>query len=101
MTTPNSISLNREIWFLTGSQELYGEETLKQVADQSRAIADQVAERLSEDLGAAVRMVWKPVLTGADAIRRMLQEASGDDRCVGVIAWMHTFSPAKMWISGL
>ncbi|MDN4613290.1 L-arabinose isomerase [Leifsonia sp. F6_8S_P_1B] len=84
-----------EVWFLTGSQHLYGPETLAQVADQSRAIADE--------LGAAVpvRVVWKPVLTDPDAIRRIMLEANADDRVIGLIAWMHTFSPAKMWIAGL
>ncbi|MFA1542826.1 L-arabinose isomerase [Actinomadura monticuli] len=86
---------NREIWFLTGSQGLYGEDTLRQVAEQSGAIA----ARLGEALPVALR--WMPVLTGADAIRRICLDASADDTCVGVIAWMHTFSPAKMWIAGL
>ena len=86
-----------EVWFLTGSQHLYGPETLAQVADQSRAIADQ--------LGAAadvpVRIVWKPVLTDSDAIRRTMLEANANDAVIGLMAWMHTFSPAKMWIAGL
>jgi L-arabinose isomerase len=87
----------REVWFLTGSQHLYGPETLEQVAGQSRAIADQLAESLQVD----VRLVWQPVLTDAAAIRRVCLEANNADHCVGLIAWMHTFSPAKMWISGL
>ena len=86
-----------EIWFLTGSQHLYGEETLQQVADQSREIAAAL-----DDAGAVpLRIVWKPVLTTADAIRRMCLDATTDDACAGIIAWMHTFSPAKMWIGGL
>ncbi|MGC5011323.1 L-arabinose isomerase [Streptosporangium sp. DT93] len=85
----------REIWFLTGSQGLYGEETLAQVAEQSRQIAEQLGERL------AFRLVWKPVLTDAGAIRRVCLEANASDDCIGIIAWMHTFSPAKMWIAGL
>ncbi|MEV6502001.1 L-arabinose isomerase [Streptomyces prunicolor] len=88
---------DQEIWFLTGSQGLYGDDILHQVAEQSRSI--------SEILGGPgkipVRIVWKPVLTDADAIRRLCQEASASDTCVGVIVWMHTFSPAKMWIAGL
>ncbi|ROS76672.1 L-arabinose isomerase [Cellulomonas sp. PhB143] len=87
----------KEVWFLTGSQGLYGEETLRQVAEQSQAVAAQ--------LGAAgdvpVRVVWKPVLTDADAILRAMLDAGADDGCLGVVAWMHTFSPAKMWIRGL
>ena len=86
-----------EVWFLTGSQHLYGPETLRQVADQSRAIAEQLAA--ADDV--PVRIAWKPVLTDADAIRRIMLEANADDRVIGLIAWMHTFSPAKMWIGGL
>jgi L-arabinose isomerase len=87
----------RAVWFLTGSQDLYGAETLRQVEQQSRAIA----ERLGEDLPLDVALVWKPVLTASPAIRRACLDANADDGCVGVIAWMHTFSPAKMWIHGL
>lgn len=87
----------REIWFLTGSQGLYGEDTLRQVAEQSQEVARALDE--ADDL--PVRVVWKPVLTSADAIRRVALEANADDACVGLIAWMHTFSPAKMWIAGL
>ncbi|TDD60851.1 L-arabinose isomerase [Kribbella antibiotica] len=86
-----------EIWFLTGSQGLYGEETLRQVAEQSRGLAEQL--EASGDL--APRVVWKDVLTDADSIRRICLDANADDACAGVIAWMHTFSPAKMWIAGL
>jgi len=87
----------REVWFLTGSQGLYGEDTLRQVADQSR----QIADALDDDSGIPVRVVWKPVLTDAGAIRRICLDANSDDACIGLIAWMHTFSPAKMWIAGL
>lgn len=86
-----------EVWFLTGSQSLYGPETLEQVAEQSRAIA----ERVAADPDLPVRVVWKPVLLDAPSIHRRMLEASSDPACVGVIAWMHTFSPAKMWIAGL
>jgi L-arabinose isomerase len=85
------------IWFLTGSQGLYGEDILAQVQAQSTEIAKQLDN--SPDIPAEV--VWKPVLTDAGAIRRILLEANADDDCVGVVAWMHTFSPAKMWIGGL
>ncbi|MCI2957518.1 L-arabinose isomerase [Agromyces atrinae] len=94
--TPLSTTLDSyEVWFLTGSQDLYGEETLRQVAEQSQAIA--------ETLGSAVpvTVVWKPVLKSADAIRRLALEVNAADNVIGVIAWMHTFSPAKMWIGGL
>ncbi|GAA1980625.1 L-arabinose isomerase [Catenulispora subtropica] len=86
-----------EIWFLTGSQGMYGEQTLRQVAEQSR----EVAATLGGSGTLPVPVVWRPVLTDSAAIRRAMLEADADDRCVGVIAWMHTFSPAKMWISGL
>jgi len=85
----------REVWFLTGSQDLYGEETLRQVAEQSQAVAAELGN------GLPVTLVWKPVLKGSDAIRRMALEVNAADNVIGVIAWMHTFSPAKMWIAGL
>ena len=89
--------MTKQIWFLTGSQDLYGEETLQQVAEQSQAVANGIAAKLK----APVELVWKPVLKNADAIRRQLLDASADDDCLGLITWMHTFSPAKMWIGGL
>ncbi len=87
----------REVWFLTGSQALYGDETLAQVATQSR----EVAAMVDGDDRIPVPVVWKPVLTTADAIRRVVLQANADDACVGLVGWMHTFSPAKMWIQGL
>jgi L-arabinose isomerase len=84
-------------WFLTGSQGLYGPETLQQVERQSQQIVDQLNG--SGQLPLAVR--WRPVLTDAEAIHRMMLDANADLDCLGVIAWMHTFSPAKMWITGL
>ncbi|MEO7060618.1 MAG: L-arabinose isomerase [Lapillicoccus sp.] len=87
----------REVWFLTGSQGLYGPETLDQVARQSR----EVAEVIDAHPEIPVAVVWKPVLTDAVGIRAVMTAANADAGCVGVITWMHTFSPAKMWISGL
>jgi len=87
----------REVWFLTGSQLLYGEETLRQVAEQSREIASLL--NMGSDL--PLPIVWKPVLADATEIRRACLDATSDDTCVGVMAWMHTFSPAKAWIAGL
>ncbi|WP_371477800.1 L-arabinose isomerase [Kitasatospora sp. NBC_00315] len=87
----------REVWFLTGSQGLYGQDTLRQVAEQSR----QIADTLGDDPTIPVTVTCKPVLTDAAAIRRICLEANADDNCIGLIAWMHTFSPAKMWIAGL
>ncbi|PUA80784.1 L-arabinose isomerase [Nocardioides currus] len=86
-----------EIWFLTGSQSLYGPETLDQVASQSQGIV----QRLVEVGDLPVDVVWKPVLMDAASIHRQMLDANSDPACVGVVAWMHTFSPAKMWIAGL
>ena len=86
-----------EVWFLTGSQGLYGQDAISQVEQHSRDIAKQLDAADSN----ATRIIWKPVLTEADAIRRLALQANADDACIGIIAWMHTFSPAKMWISGL
>ncbi len=93
--TPLSTTLDgQEIWFVTGSQTLYGEETLRQVAEQSQAVAAGLG-------GLPVQVVWKPVLKDADSIRRLALDVNARDEVIGVIAWMHTFSPAKMWIAGL
>jgi hypothetical protein len=88
---------NFEVWFVTGSQHLYGEETLKQVAEHSKEIADVYDDSKS----IPVRVIFKPVLKTPDEIYKLCQEANNVDACVGIIAWMHTFSPAKMWIGGL
>jgi L-arabinose isomerase len=86
-----------ELWFLTGSQGLYGEETLRQVAEQSQ----QIARTLEKASDIPVKIVWKPVLKDSESIRRAALEANSAENVIGVIAWMHTFSPAKMWIAGL
>lgn len=86
-----------EIWFVTGSQHLYGPETLNQVAEHSARIADALAHAPS----IPVRVVRKPVLTAPDAIYDLCLEANNTRSCVGLVLWMHTFSPAKMWIAGL
>jgi L-arabinose isomerase len=86
-----------EAWFITGSQHLYGEETLQQVATHAQTIAQWLD--VSPDI--PVRIVWKPVVKTPDEIYRICQEANNAPNCVGIIAWMHTFSPAKMWIGGL
>jgi L-arabinose isomerase len=93
----HSLFADKEIWFLTGSQSLYGDDMLRQVAAQSA----EVSAALASSTDIPVRIVHQPVLTTADAIRRRCLDARADDRCIGVIAWMHTFSPAKMWIAGL
>ena len=84
-------------WFLAGSQGLYGPETLQQVERQSQQIVDQ----LNGTGQLPLPVQWQRVLTDAEAIHRMMLDANADPDCLGVIAWMHTFSPAKMWITGL
>ncbi|GGP77448.1 L-arabinose isomerase [Saccharothrix coeruleofusca] len=86
-----------QVWFLTGSQHLYGPETLEQVATQSQ----QIQRMLTESGRISAEVVWQPVLTDSAAIRQVMLAANSDPSCLGVIAWMHTFSPAKMWITGL
>ena len=86
-----------EVWFVTGSQHLYGPEALKQVADNSR----KVVEGLNGSGRLPVRVVFKPIVTTPESILAVCREANAAAGCIGVIAWMHTFSPAKMWIAGL
>lgn len=86
-----------EVWFITGSQHLYGPKTLEQVAADSK----EIAGRLNDSVWMPAKVVFKPVLTTPEAIYRVCQEANLAENCVGLIAWMHTFSPAKMWIRGL
>ena len=86
-----------EIWFLTGSQHLYGQEAI----DQVESNASRIVAALDHDERIPVRVVQKPVLTTADSIATACREANGAPGCIGVVAWMHTFSPAKMWIAGL
>jgi L-arabinose isomerase len=87
----------QELWFLTGSQHLYGDQVLGKVARNSQRIADA----LDRSGKLPAKVVWKPVLTGPEAILDVCQAASAAPDCVGVVTWMHTFSPAKMWIAGL
>jgi L-arabinose isomerase len=89
--------MTNEVWLLTGSQHLYGEDVLRRVADQSARVVNALAAANA----IPVQVTGRPVLTTADAIRRACLEANADDRCIGVVTWMHTFSPAKMWIAGL
>jgi len=87
----------QELWLLTGSQHLYGDETLKSVARNSQ----QIADALDRSGAIPARIVGKPILTGPDAIEQICLAANAAPECAGVITWMHTFSPAKMWIAGL
>ena len=86
-----------EVWFVTGSQHLYGESTLKQVAEHSQLIAGSLND--SPDI--PVRVVFKPTVKTPEEIYKVCQDANTAGNCIGIIAWMHTFSPAKMWIGGL
>lgn len=87
----------KEIWFVTGSQNLYGPETLEQVAADSVKIASSLNN--SPDI--MQNVVFKPVLTSPELVYSLCCEANNSERCIGLITWMHTFSPAKMWIKGL
>jgi len=86
-----------EVWFITGSQTLYGEETLRQVAEHSKQIADE----LNKASQIPISIVYKPVAKSTEEIANVLADATHSKSCIGVITWMHTFSPAKMWITGL
>lgn len=87
----------KEIWFVTGSQHLYGEETLRQVASNSQ----QIVKGLNASSHIPVSIVFKPTVKTPDEITNVCQEANAEKNCIGIITWMHTFSPAKMWIRGL
>ena len=87
---------NKEVWFVTGSQDLYGEETLRQVAEDAKKMVDGLNKT---DL--PLTIVWKPTVRSSQEIYNVCVEANSSTDCVGVITWMHTFSPAKMWIGGL
>jgi L-arabinose isomerase len=86
-----------EVWFVTGSQHLYGEETLKKVAEHSQIIANA----LNREPSIPVKILFKPTVTTTEEIYRICLESNTATQCIGIIAWMHTFSPAKMWIGGL
>lgn len=86
-----------EAWFITGSQHLYGPDALQQVAEHSQIIA----RALDQSSRIPVKVVFKPVLTTPEEIYALCLEANSAKNCVGLITWMHTFSPAKMWIAGL
>lgn len=85
------------VWFVTGSQHLYGEETLKQVDEHSAKIADT----LNASKHIPVQVIFKPVVKTPEEIFNLINAANNDSSCIGIITWMHTFSPAKMWINGL
>ncbi|CAN5546905.1 L-arabinose isomerase [soil metagenome] len=86
-----------EIWFVTGSQNLYGDETLRQVAEHSK----EIAAALHASAAIPVSVLFKPTVKSTEEIYAICQEANTAKNCIGIITWMHTFSPAKMWINGL
>jgi L-arabinose isomerase len=86
-----------ELWFVAGGQNLYGKDALVAVREHS----EQIAHNLSQAPSMPVKIVPKPVMVSADAIAELCVEANRDANCIGLIAWMHTFSPARMWIAGL
>ncbi|MBP7095435.1 MAG: L-arabinose isomerase [Spirochaetia bacterium] len=86
---------NYEFWFAVGSQDLYGEKVLATVDEHSRNMVGRLGPRLP------CRLVWKPVVLDSRGILELVRAANSDPRCAGVITWMHTFSPSKMWIAGL
>ena len=88
---------NFEAWFVTGSQHLYGEETLKKVEVHSK----EIVKGLSNSEKIPVKIIFKSVVTTPDSIYKLCLEANNSPNCIGLITWMHTFSPAKMWIAGL
>ena len=88
---------NLEVWFVTGSQHLYGDETLRKVAEHSQ----QIATFLNSAAQIPVKVVYKPTVKSTEEIYNICLEANGAKNCIGIVAWMHTFSPAKMWIGGL
>jgi L-arabinose isomerase len=87
----------QEVWLITGSQHLYGEETLNQV----KRHAQEIAEALHISEAIPVQVKFQPIVTRPEEIFEALSRANQEDACIGVITWMHTFSPAKMWIRGL
>src|SRR5579872_6116018 len=86
-----------EIWFITGSQHLYGETTLQKVAEHSKGISTA----LHQNKKIAASVIFKPVVKSPEEIVAICQQANNHSSCIGIIAWMHTFSPSKMWINGL
>lgn len=87
----------KKLYFLTGTQPLYGPETLKQVADQSADIVKFINEATYDE----VEIVHTKPVADPDSIYHTIRDAENDEDCIGIITWMHTFSPAKMWIKGL
>ncbi len=96
MAKPQGLS-GYQFWFITGSQHLYGEETLRQVREHAKTIAESL--NAADEIPGTI--VYKPIVTTPDDILSTMMAANADPACAGVITWMHTFSPSKMWIGGL
>ncbi|MEO2279755.1 L-arabinose isomerase [Pseudoalteromonas pernae] len=90
-------TMMKEVWFVTGSQHLYGPKVLEEVARDS----DAIVAGLNETANLPVKLVCKPTVKSPEEIHAVCQEANSNPDCIGLILWMHTFSPAKMWIAGL
>ena len=86
-----------EIWYITGSQDLYGAATLSEVAVHSQ----KIVEHLNGSQRLPLKLLSKPTLTRPEEVRALCLEANNTANCAGLILWMHTFSPSKMWIGGL
>ena len=91
------IAKHKEVWFVAGSQHLYGDETLKQVASNARELSNS----LDANTKLPIRIKYQQVVTSAEEITKVCSEANNHESCIGIMVWMHTFSPAKMWINGL
>ena len=89
--------INKKIWFLTGTQYLYGKKALEQISKN----AELVVKGLNESKHIPLQIIFKPILKSQEGITQLCTEASSDANCIGLITWMHTFSPSKMWINGL
>ncbi|MBF4365213.1 L-arabinose isomerase, partial [Vibrio anguillarum] len=88
---------NQQVWFVTGSQHLYGPQVLQNVAQNSQ----EIIHGLNHSPAISVPLVNKGTVKTPDEILEVCRQANNDDSCIGLVLWMHTFSPAKMWIAGL
>ena len=85
-----------QVWFVTGSQHLYGKKALDQVGENAK----QIVQGLAQSPDIPVQVVYKPIVTTPEEIYNLVLEANNSENCIGLILWMHTFSPAKMWAAG-
>ena len=85
----------KQFWFVVGSQDLYGQEVLDTVAARAKEMAEELSKKLPYPLA------YKVTGEKSDQITRVIKDANYDDECLGIVTWCHTFSPSKMWLSGL